>query len=190
MAKIRTFMSVYVSQRITANAARLTERLAATQADYNWTPETNLHVGLNFVGDLVDREVPEFCKFMTEAIQEHASFELELGGLGAFPDLEQPRTIWLGVAEGADALTQLYRTGVEVMTDFGFNKPRTEFVPHMALGKSKRGTGWNETLMQTLHRHRNHDAGICQIERVVVNSSTFEGGFPQFAPMATIKLRG
>jgi 2'-5' RNA ligase len=190
MAKIRTFISVHATQRINANVSRLVERLAASQAGYNWVPEANLHVTLNFVGDLVDREIPEFCKFMTEAIQEHSPFELELSGLGAFPQIGQPRTIWLGVTQGSEELNLLFKTGVEVMQDWGFNKPRHEYVPHMTLGSIKRNGNWNESLLNLLHRHRNHDAGICHVEKVVVNSSTFEGGYPQHAKMATIQLRG
>lgn len=176
--------------RINSNAARLVDRLASSQASYNWVPEENLHITLNFVGDLLDREIPEFCKLMKEAICEHRPFELEVTGLGAFPEIDQPRTIWLGVNEGDEALSAIFRTGLGVMQDWGFNKPRNDYVPHMTLGRLKRSGSWNESLSKLLHRHRNHDAGICHIEKVVVNSSTFEGGRPQYAPMATIQLRG
>jgi len=85
MAKIRTFIAVYASAKINSNVARLTERFGAFSREVNWVPEENLHLTLNFVGDIDDREVPEFCSDATEVIEKFEAFDLVLGGLGGFP---------------------------------------------------------------------------------------------------------
>ena len=61
MATIRTFVAVTASQRVNNNVGRVIERLAACQVDYNWVLTENLHITLNYVGDVVDIEVPELC---------------------------------------------------------------------------------------------------------------------------------
>ena len=183
-------MCVTAAQRINSNVGRLIQRLDATQADYSWVAPENLHVTLNFVGDLVDREVPEFCQLMTEAIRELPPFDLGVAGLGAFASIEEPRTIYLGVNEGQQPLAELHDRIQIVLSDWGFNKPRHDYLPHMTIGRVRRGGKWNEKLTEVLFRHRNHEAGYCSVDSVIINSSDARGGDPRYARMATIRLEG
>ena len=109
MASIRTFIAVRASQRVTANAARVVARLSAISDQYRWVVPENLHVTLNFVGDVPDVEVHELCQLVRRTLEPVASFDLSLHGVGGFPQSDQPRVIWLGVDEGADALADIYR---------------------------------------------------------------------------------
>jgi 2'-5' RNA ligase len=190
MAKIRTFIAVYASQKINANVARLTERFGAFSRDVNWVPEENLHLTLNFVGDVDDRDVPEFCRDATEAIEKFESFDLVLGGLGGFPSLEEPNSVWVGVEEGGKEMAHMSREITKFLRDWSLGKSRFDFAPHMTIGRIKKGKRCPEELAKILYRFRNHDAGSCWIDRVKICSSTFEGGRPQYASMATIELDG
>jgi len=190
MAKIRTFIAVYASQRINSNVARLTERFGAFSKEVNWIPEENLHLTLNFVGDIDDREVPEFLGDASEAIGKFEPFELVIGGLGGFPSLEQPRSVWIGVEEGGEAMAHMSREITKFLRDWSLGKSRFDFAPHMTIGRIKKGKYCPEELGTLLHRFRNHDAGSCHIDQVKICSSTFEGGRPQYASMATIHLEG
>ncbi|QEG23810.1 RNA 2',3'-cyclic phosphodiesterase [Mariniblastus fucicola] len=190
MAKIRTFIAVYASQKINSNVARLIERFGAFSREVNWIPEDNLHLTLNFVGEINDREVPEFCSDAAEFISQFEPFDLVLGGLDGFPSLENPKTIWIGAEEGGDEMALISREITKFLRDWSLGKSRFEFAPHMTIGRVKKGTNFPPELATLLHRHRNHDAGSCHIDRVKICSSTFEGGRPQYASMATIELEG
>jgi 2'-5' RNA ligase len=52
MAKIRTFVAVAVSPKVQAKIAKLIERLALTGTDYKWVDRENLHITLNFLGEV------------------------------------------------------------------------------------------------------------------------------------------
>lgn len=190
MAKIRTFIAVYASQRINSNVARLTDRFGAFSKEVNWIPEDNLHLTLNFVGDIDDREVPEFCGDATEFISQFEPFDLVLGGLDGFPSLAEPNTLWIGAEEGGDEMAIISREITKFLRDWSLGKSRFDFAPHMTIGRIKKGQRCPPELSTLLHRHRNHDAGSCHIDQIKVCSSTFEGGRPQYATMATIELEG
>lgn len=190
MASIRTFIAVNASQRVTANVGRVVNRLAACPVDYNWVETENLHVTLNFAGDVVDVEVPELCKLIKQGVADFGAFEMSIHGVDGFPSASQPRTLWIGVDEGADQLRALYKSLEEVLSDWGVNKDRKEFVPHMTLGRLRRGARWNEELIEKVHRLRNHDGGSCLVENVIVYSSYLDRSGPTYTPMATIKLKG
>ena len=150
----------------------------------------NLHLTLNFVGDIDDREVPEFLGDAMEMISKFEPFELVVGGLGGFPTLEQPNTVWIGLEEGGEETAHISRETSKFLRDWSLGKSRFDFARHMTIGRIKKGKRCPKELATLLHRFRNHDAGSCHIDQVKICSSTFEGGQPQYASMATIDLEG
>ena len=190
MAKIKTFLSVHLSQRVTANIASAVEKMAARSNAYNWSKPENLHVTVNFVGEILDREVPEFCKAVKDFVREQTfePFEISLCGVKAFPTNEQPRTIYMAVDEGTDALIHMNRELTKMIQDWGFNKDKNDFVPHVTLGRLRRGQRPDEAIQESLHRLRNHDSGFCNVSSIVVNSSYMDTTGPTYTPMATIKF--
>jgi 2'-5' RNA ligase len=190
MASIRTFIAVKASQRVTNNVAKVVGRLGALCDQYRWVEPENLHVTLNFVGDVVDVEVPELCKLIRDAVQPIEPFDLSLHGVGGFPNAEEPRVLWIGVDEGAESLKRLYNALAEVLHHWGVNKDRNQYVPHMTMGRLTRGGRWNDELLALVHKLRNHDGGFCSVNQVIVYSSFLERGGPTYTPMARIKLKG
>lgn len=190
MARIKTFIAVKASQRVTNNVSSVVSRLAARNDQYNWVEPESLHVTLNYVGAVVDVELPELCKLIKQAIEPHSPFELSLHGVSGFPNVEQPRVLWIGVDEGKEALGALYRSLEDVLHHWGINKERNPFMPHMTLGRVGRAGRWNEELLELVHKLRNHDGGFCQVNEVIVYSSYRERGAPSYTPMATLRLKG
>ena len=188
MALIRTFIGIKASQRVTANAARVISRMEATEADYRWVAEENLHVTLNFVGDVKDVETHELCQLIAGTLRPFKPFDLSLQGVGGFPNSQQPRVLWMGVDEGAAALREMYVALSDTLHHWGVNKDRKEYVPHMTLGRVKRGGRWNEPLLELVHRLRNHDGGSCQVQEVIVFASYLDKRGPTHTPMSRIKL--
>jgi 2'-5' RNA ligase len=189
MANIRTFIGVIATDRVNRNVTNVVQKLTATQADYRWVDPENLHVTLNFAGNIVDTEVLEFCNLIKSAVKDFPPFEMSLQGVSAFPSTDNPRTIWIGVDEGAEVLKTLYKKLEDVLHHWGVNKDRNEYVPHMTLGRIQRGGRWNDSLLTSMHRLRNHDGGICDVDKVIVFSSYLDKSGPSQTPMATIKLR-
>ncbi len=190
MAVIRTFVAVQASQKVNQNVARCIQRLANSQANYKWVATENLHVTLNFVGDVVDTEVPELCRLIKQEVEGFSAFEMTISGLGAFPNAAQPRTLWIGVELGAEQLRLIYKKIEKVLSHWGVNKDRNEYVPHMTLGRLKRGGRWNDALLEAADRCRRHDAGACNVGKVIVFSSYLDRSGPTHTPMATIHLKG
>lgn len=190
MANIRTFIGVQVPTRVTNNVSRVIGKLDATGAKYNWVVPENLHVTLNYAGDVLDREVHELCQKLKQTIQVHEPFELSLNGVNGFPTSEQPRVLWIGVDDGAEAMANLNRSIEDTLSDWGVNKDRNPYAPHMTMGRLKKAGRWNEKMLDLVHRHRNHDGGTCTIDKVTVFSSFFDPGGPTYTPMSRIKLLG
>ena len=102
MGKIKTFIAVKVSERVNNNVAKVVGRLAALCDQYRWVEHENQLVGLNYVGEVIDVEVPELCKLIKDAVEPLESFEISLQGVDGFSSAQEPRTLWIGVDQGRE----------------------------------------------------------------------------------------
>ena len=188
MGVIRTFIALSIAERIRNNASNLIARLSDSGVAYNWMEDSNLHITLNFVGDLPELEVPEFCKDVRAVVGQHKKFGVMVTGLSAFPIPQEPRVIWLGITEGTDELKQLNRQLADLLARWGVPKERHDYHPHLTLGRVQRSGRWNQDLLERLERHRNHDGGWFQANEVIVYSSFLDRGGPTYTPMSRVKL--
>ena len=102
MSMIRTFLAVEVSRDVRRRAAKLVEQLSQSGADIKWVSHDNVHITLGFLGDVDERQIAELCHKAKTAIEGFESFEISCETVGAFPNTSNPRTIWMGVQDGAE----------------------------------------------------------------------------------------
>jgi 2'-5' RNA ligase len=139
MQTIRTFIAVEVSAATRKRAADAIERLRASGAKVSWVKPDNMHLTLKFLGDVPNVQIPEICRAVTQAAAELEPFEMQCHGLGAFPDLRRPRTIWIGVEEGKEGLVQLHAAIDKSLAKLGFAKEGRRFQPHLTIGRVRQG---------------------------------------------------
>lgn len=157
---------------------------------YTWVDTAQLHLTLKFLGDLQDREVPEVCSRVTRVLRESAPFALNVEGLGAFPGIEHPRTLWMGLTEGIEELRGLQRQVDLALQPMGFPPERNEFSPHITLGRLARGAGGTRVVAEYLMGQTGKRFGTVEVDEVVVYSSFPEGKGRSYTPMASIGLDG
>lgn len=89
--------------------AELSTRLDAWRArlPVAWVRAGNLHVTLRFLGELPEAALPALEMALRGAVAGHAPFDLQPGGVGAFPDLRAPRVFFLQMASPGGALERL-----------------------------------------------------------------------------------
>src|SRR6185436_18079699 len=104
---IRTFIAVEMSPRLLGRAGDLIDKLRVAAAEVNWVHPQQMHLTLKFLGDVPDTETPDICRVVNEVAADFEPFEVTCRGTGAFPNLRDPRTLWIGIEDGADELKQL-----------------------------------------------------------------------------------
>ena len=66
---------------------------------------------------------------------ENRPFQLRLSKIGAFPRLNYPRVIWVGIKEGAEESKKLASEIEKSLKEFGFPEEQRPFSPHLTLGR-------------------------------------------------------
>lgn len=135
---MRLFTAVDISER----SRELIERkvnILKENLDENlkWVEKENWHVTLNFLGDCEEEK-------KDEVIQSLKSLELatdldyiQFNELNAFPSLENPKVLYLGVKRGNDYLKNLNQLLEIELKKLGFEEEKREFTPHLTLARNK-----------------------------------------------------
>ena len=106
---------------------------------YKWVAPENLHVTLLFLGESDGAQVQRIDSELSR-LGGIRPFAIKISGAGAFPNLSRPKTIWLGVREGAGELEKLGAKVARAAKGAGFASDDKKFKAHLTLARA-RGDG-------------------------------------------------
>jgi 2'-5' RNA ligase len=188
MKSLRTFIAVEISATVRAKAEELIKILRASQADVKWVEPRNLHLTLQFLGDVPESQIAEVVSAVERGAAEVEPFSLEIRGVGAFPNPGKPRTIWLGAKEGSQRMADLHDHVALALADLGFPDEDRRFQSHLTIGRVK--SPKNTALLGPLLRdHADFSAGKVPVDRAIIFSSRLERGGPLYEKLGTAPLR-
>ena len=105
--------------------------------------EENLHINLKFLGEIEEGKIDEIKKALDSA-QGFGNFEIELKGIGAFPNSNFIRVVWIGVT--SDKLRALAKLIDGELSKVGFNKEKS-YTPHVTLARVTKRVEGVKTLL-------------------------------------------
>jgi 2'-5' RNA ligase len=100
-----------------------------------WVPPRNLHVTLQFLGGQSEERLQEAEAALAEAAAESAPVDVTFHGIGAFPGLERPRILWVGLAQGALDVRRLQARVAAALAARGFPREERPWHPHLTIGR-------------------------------------------------------
>jgi 2'-5' RNA ligase len=105
-----------------------------------WTKPEHAHLTLQFLGNVMTTHIPSLTDALTTATAPHSAFMLREGVVGAFPSLDAPRVLWLGMRGAVDALLALHQSVAEALRQVeGIVADRKPFQPHLTLARVRNG---------------------------------------------------
>lgn len=188
MARIRTFVALEVPDDVRARAANLIEKLRASDANVGWVTGDRMHLTLKFLGDVPEQELPEVCTAVRGVCEQSSAFEMRLGRAGAFPNVDRPRTIWLGVSEGAEPLEALQGEVEHALGELGFRRERRRYRGHLTLGRVRGGGPQQEVLSDLLRRYADFQTPHMLADEVVVLASYLDRTGPTYEVLGRFAL--
>lgn len=171
-------------------ARRLIQRLAVADAKVRWVVAENMHLTLKFLGDVASEDIAEVCRAVAESVRDIEPFEFRCHGAGAFPDLARPRTVWIGVDEGSEAVLALHQAVELALGELGFMPERRRFRPHLTIGRVRGQGPSTDQLGQLIGQHVDFDTGRTQVDELVVFSSAPGPDGPIYTALSHAQLGG
>jgi 2'-5' RNA ligase len=188
--RVRTFVAVEAPPEVQSRATELIHRLRAVDANVKWVEPHNLHWTLKFLGNVDMVEIPDVCAAVEAATRQFAPFDLEARGAGAFPNLRNPRTIWLGVGEGVEEMVALHGAVERELAKLGFREEGRRFRPHITLGRVREGGAPPGELTKLLENNAEFDGRLSTVFDVTVFSSSLRRDGPTYEALGHLDLKG
>lgn len=190
MPRTRTFLAVEIDPATRQAAVALQGELARSAAGVRWTAPANFHLTLQFLGEVDDRDLHAVHRAADTVCRRLPPFALRVAGVGAFPNLRRPKTVWAGVTDGASELQRLFAALEEELLAVGcYRRENRAYTPHLTLGRvADEADG--ESLAAALPRFQGWVGGQTTVEEVVVFTSQLRRDGPEYTPVARAALRG
>lgn len=136
MNQIRVFIAVDLPPAIQESVEKQTAPLRRTLGDdlIRWVPAQNMHLTLKFIGNIAASHLDFLKQMLTQSVNSQRQFDLQIGGIGSFPNLKRPRVLWVGIHAPAD-LTSLQKNLEAGAVRLGYEKEERGFSPHLTLGR-------------------------------------------------------
>jgi len=117
----------------------LIEHLKLTCPKVRWVRPEGMHITLKFIGE-ADPGKLGAIRAALETVHSSAPVELNLRGLGFFPNERRPHTAWCGV-DASPNLAPLAAEIARALEPLGFPAESRQFVPHLTLARFKSPEG-------------------------------------------------
>jgi 2'-5' RNA ligase len=144
----------------------------------------NIHLTLKFLGD-VDETQLERVKTVVSSMDLNP-FNLSMKGIGVFPNLRRPRTVWVAVTGGVSEITEIYRRLEDVLERLGFQREKRSFSPHVTIARVRDGRN-RDQLAEGIHEMRDLTFGSFKVERIVLKKSVLTPRGPIYSNIASSK---
>jgi 2'-5' RNA ligase len=138
--QIRSFIAIELPEEVRRGLAKLRSEMERAEHRFvKWVDSEGIHLTLKFLGNVPFKQVAEVTKAIEAAAQGVPPFHLEISGLGAFPNLKQPRVLWVGIGGEIDTLLRLQQNIDSALASLGFAKEERPFMPHLTLARVRQG---------------------------------------------------
>src|SRR5438309_1948053 len=94
--KIRSFIAVELSEGHKKLCQEIQFQLEQSGADVRWIDPAKIHLTLKFLGDINTVQIEGVKNLLKDLVRSCAPTIFQLTQLGAFPDSQSPRIIWIG----------------------------------------------------------------------------------------------
>lgn len=136
---MRTFIAIELPQKIITALASIQQQLKNTQADVKWVKPENIHLTLKFLGETDEKKIEKIIQVVEDTVKENKIFSIRLSILGAFPKINFPRVIWVGIDKGDQEAKDIALVLEEKLEKIGVPKEKRLFSSHITIGRVRSG---------------------------------------------------
>ena len=94
-----------------------------------------VHLTLRFIGEADDKKINSLKKRM-QSLEDFPSFKVSMKGMGAFPNIKEPRVVWIG-ADMGDPFYKILSSLEKMLDDSSLDYDDKPFKAHVTLGRVK-----------------------------------------------------
>lgn len=186
--RVRAFVAIRLSPEIDEAVAGFQAKLRKLGGEISWTNPASFHLTLRFLGNRVaPAEVEKMIDGLQPIAAATAPFMVNAHGAGAFPSLNRPRVIWIGLADGQ--LGEVAAKVEALSVKCGFEPEARRFNPHLTIGRVRKPSR-NPRMREALEAAADHHFGSCLITSMALYRSHLSPHGATYEALATLPFEG
>jgi 2'-5' RNA ligase len=138
MSLLRAFIALEIPATLQHTIQESTLGLRQTLGDelIRWVPVQNIHLTLKFLGDVSSTNLDLIKQMLSAEAAQHSCSEMQVKGIGSFPNSRRPRVIWIGL-QAPPVLESLQHSIESASARLGYGADEKSFSPHLTVGRVK-----------------------------------------------------
>lgn len=182
---VRAFVAINCPESVKGNILRIQEKLKDL-GNLKLVEMENLHLTLRFLGEVSDEKLIEIGKKL-DSISNFDKFQISLRGVGAFPNQNYIRVVWVGVDNGLNRIKEMHNKIENELNVMGFKKD-SRFNSHLTIARVK-SIRDKEKLQEILRENSKTEFGGFQVEKIELMKSELTKEGPIYSILREITLR-
>src|SRR5438552_3046250 len=136
---VRAFIAIALEPGLTVELEKIQRQFQAriSRDAVRWAKPEQLHLTLKFLGHVSRHHLADLAACLKRAPPGIAPFQLALEGAGCFPNMKNPRVVWIGINGELDSLRRLQAHVEQLTPGFGDQKEKRPFQAHLTIGRVK-----------------------------------------------------
>ncbi len=145
MEQIRAFIAIELPDELKLELGRLEAQLKSGKPPgVKWVDPDSIHLTLKFLGNIAIDRTGEITRAMEEAAEAVPPFQLEVKGLGVFPNLKRVQVAWVGLSGEVAKLGMLQQRIESNLVPLGFAPESRPFTSHLTLARLRHQASLDE----------------------------------------------
>lgn len=162
---VRLFLAVNLPAEVRHAIGDAAAPLRAVAPSLSWVSPEKVHLTVKFLGEQPEVMAERVAAAMREVAARNRVIDVEIGGVGAFPNFRRPRVVWIGVTP--DPKLELLHHDVESSCEsLGLPIDGKPFRPHLTLARVRPRASDPQALRELARAAR----AVSYLEEVVINS--------------------
>lgn len=184
---IRSFIAFDITEQLIIEKIRgIQNELVNLGADLKLVEPANLHITLRFLGEIAPSVVENIKKKMVGV--KFKPFKIELKGLGAFPNLNNIRVIWVGIEKGSAELAKIAEELNEGLRGLPIKKEDKPFSPHLTIART-RSSRMRDKLSKYIKGMSEYKVGELMLKSLKLKRSVLTSKGPVYSTLFEVELR-
>lgn len=181
VGSIRSFVAFDMdNEAVLSRITRVQSLLVKTGADLKSVDPKNIHITVRFLGDIAPNAVDKIHEEMKKT--QFTAFNVRVHGVGAFPNVHNPRVVWAGITDGADQLRSIFEQLEPRLHELGFAPEPKGFNAHLTIARVRSGSN-KDALAKCIRENADVDFGVVRATCLRLKSSDLTSHGPIYATL-------
>lgn len=185
---MRTFFAVDIEEEIKTSISLLINRFQKMEKNIRWVKTENIHLTIYFFGEVQDNDLNELEIILQNVVKGLQPFTVTVKGLSAFPSVERPRVVWIGVQNPMRELNAIFdgiNSGL-LETELKIKKDVKGYTPHLTIGRVK--GKYDKRIITEIQDERDTKFGTFRVENIILYQSILRREGPIYKPLKIFNL--